>query len=149
MDYLTAQGIPYEVITHPQATSMIEAARGARLPTDQVAKGVLLEDEAGYLLAILPASHHIEMAELRRWLDRHLGLATEREVESLFGDCEKGAVPASGAAYGLDTICEDCLSDQPDVYIEAGDHRTLLHVAREDFAKLTSGAMRGRFSTLM
>ena len=145
-DYLAAQRIAYEVITHPQATSMIQVAECSKLPGDRVAKGVLLEDRAGYLLAILPASHQIELPELRRWLDRSLGLATEQELASLFEDCELGAVPAVGAAYGLDTVCEYSLSDQPDVYIEAGDHRSLIHIASPDFARLTKGAKRGRFS---
>jgi Ala-tRNA(Pro) deacylase len=35
---------------------------------------------------------------------------------------------------------------QPDVYMEAGDHETLLHMGHAQFARLTASAPHGRFS---
>jgi len=35
---------------------------------------------------------------------------------------------------------------QPEIYIEAGDHETLLHLGRAQFARLTANAQRGRIS---
>ena len=41
---------------------------------------------------------------------------------ALFKDCEFGAVPPLGLAYGMSTVIDDCLSEQPEIYFEAGDH---------------------------
>jgi Ala-tRNA(Pro) deacylase len=144
--YLESQGIAYDVITHERATSMLEAAQSAGLPGDCVIKTVVLEDDGGYMLAAVPASHHIRMGALRRALNRRAGLATEGEFADLFDDCELGAVPPVGAPYGLEVIVDDSLTDMPELYFEGGDHRTLVHVRHEAFERLMAGARHGRIT---
>lgn len=146
MDYLASHGVGYDVVTHPRAAHMSGAAHKAHVPSDSVAKGVLLEDANGYVLAVVPASHHVDLGQLHRWLNRPLGLATEPELAGLFEDCELGAIPPIGAAYGLETIFDDSLGERPDVYLEGGDHRTLLHVKGDDFLRLMAGTKHARFS---
>jgi Ala-tRNA(Pro) deacylase len=146
-DYLTAQGIAYDVVTHPRAMTMLEAARRATVPSDCVAKAVVLEDDDGYMLAVVPASRVIKFSRLRRLLDRRLGIATEPEIATLFADCDLGAIPATGAAYGLTTILDDSLAEQPDVYLEGGDHCSLVHISGADFRRLMAEAPHGRFSS--
>jgi Ala-tRNA(Pro) deacylase len=113
---------------------------------DCVAKGVLLRDETGYALAILPASHHIRLSELRSQLGDDVDLATEYEAAELFSDCSRGALPALGECYGLDMLVDDSIEKQPEVYFEAGDHGTLIHMSHAQFATLTATARHGRFS---
>jgi Ala-tRNA(Pro) deacylase len=106
----------------------------------------LLRDEVGYALAVLPASHHIRLAELRRQFGDDVALASEHEVEDLFQDCERGAVPAVGECYGLDMVVDDSIEEQPEIYFEGGDHETLVRMSRGQFANLTAAARHGRFS---
>jgi Ala-tRNA(Pro) deacylase len=145
-DYLASQGIAYEVVTHPRAVSMIEAARRAGLPGGCVAKGVVLEDRQGYVLAAVPAANKVAFRELEEALARRLELASEPEVASLFKDCDLGAVPPVGAAYGVDTVVDDLLRDQSDIYFEGGDHESLVHVSGEDFGRLMGRARHARIS---
>jgi len=67
----------------------------------------------------------------------------------LFRDCVLGAVPPVGPCYGLDVIVDDSIQEQPDVYLEGGDHVTLVHMSSAQFARLTAGAPHGRFSVHM
>jgi Ala-tRNA(Pro) deacylase len=46
----------------------------------------------------------------------------------------------------LETIVDDSIGAQPDIYMEAGDHETLLHLTHAQFARLTANAPHGRFS---
>jgi Ala-tRNA(Pro) deacylase len=145
-DYLAAQQIAYEVIPHAHTADSNGTARAAHVPGTSVAKAVVLKDKAGYVVAVLPASHHVAMSQLGRALDRRsLDLASESELKQLFTDCEPGAVPPLGAAYGLPTIVEETLAEQPDVYFEAGDHEHVIHVTRGEFLQLTSDAPRAHF----
>ena len=75
-----------------------------------------------------------------------VGLADENEIVQLFGDCAPGAVPPIGNCYGLDVIVDESIEAQPEVYMEAGDHETLLHMKHADFARLTAAAQHARFS---
>ena len=89
----------------------------------------------------------MNLGELHRQLNRNLGLATESELGGLFSDCEVGALPAMGPAYGLETVVDDELAEQPDIYFEAGDHEQLIHVSAEAFHTLMGDRIqRGRFS---
>ena len=38
------------------------------------------------------------------------------------------------------------IAEQPEVYLEAGDHSTLIRMDAIEFANLTADAMHGRFS---
>ena len=71
-------------------------------------------------------------------LNRNLVLACEEEFKALFEDCEVGAVPALGEAYGINVIWDDDLQYTADIYIEAGDHEHLIWLERRDFKKLMS-----------
>ena len=101
---------------------------------------------ARYLLAVLPACHRLQLGQLSKALHRDLGLATETEVATTFGDCALGAIPPAGVLYDLDTIVDEALLEQDDIYFEAGDHERLIHMNRGDFAKLLGDARRARFS---
>jgi Ala-tRNA(Pro) deacylase len=110
------------------------------VPGDCLAKGVVLRRDGGYLLAILPASHHIDMSGLKMQLGHKVDLASEDEIAQLFCDCARGAVPPVGECYGLEVIVDDSIEAQREIYIEGGDHTTLLHLGREQFARSTTAA---------
>jgi Ala-tRNA(Pro) deacylase len=145
--YLTDQGVEYDVLAHRPTQSSSETAQASHVSGDRIAKGVVLNTGDGYLLAVLPASHHVRLGQLKAYLNRPVGLATERETASLFADCEFGAVPAVGRPYGLEVILDDSLADQPDVYFEAGDHATLVHLTAEGFRKALGDVTHADFST--
>lgn len=145
-NYLDRSGIHYDVLPHSHTTSSIGTAKATGIPGDDVAKPVILGDENGYLMAVTPATHHIELGQLSRQLERRLGLATEQELASLFADCDLGAIPPIGEAYHLDVVVDDSLNNCSDVYFEAGDHTELIHVRGQDFQKLMQHARHGHFS---
>jgi Ala-tRNA(Pro) deacylase len=144
--YLAAKGIRYDLVKHNLTNSSMETAKACHVPRERVAKGVLLRDEIGYALAVLPASHHIRLAALRSQVGNDVHLASEYEAAELFEDCTRGAFPAVGECYGLDLIVDDSIEEQPEVYFEAGDHATLIHMSHAQFATLTATARHGRFS---
>jgi Ala-tRNA(Pro) deacylase len=145
-DYLAQHGISYKLIAHPHSQSSMETAQVSHVPGDRLAKGVVLEDDQGYLLAVLPSNCHVHIGDLSKQLARRLGLATEAEIKNLFADCELGAIPPVGAAYGMRTVVAEELTAQPELYLEAGDHEHLLHLSQSEFGRLMGNAAAGRFS---
>ena len=146
--FLDHNHIDYEIIHHAPAKTSLEAGLRSHLPPGRVAKSVLLEDERGYLLAILPAGCHLSFDAIGRLLDRSLDLATEHEIEGLFSDCALGAVPAMGEPYNIPMLVDDSLLRMPDVYFEGGDHEDLVHVKKDAFQRLMSAARHGRIRRL-
>jgi Ala-tRNA(Pro) deacylase len=148
-DYMAQQGIHYDVVAHPHTRSSMETAEAAHVPGDALAKAVILEDEEGYLMAVVPASHHIKLGKLRKQLRRELRLSTERDLARIFNDCVVGAIPPLGMIYGIPTIVDDALAERFDIYFEAGDHEKLIHLNGSEFEALYATSQHGRFSAHM
>lgn len=145
--YLAEQNIAYEVITHRPTPSSSRSAEASQISGDRVAKAVIVRDENRFTMAVLPASHHVKLGDLSNVLGRSVRLATEDETRTLFPDCSTGAIPSLGAAYGVDMVVDDSLAEQPEIYFEGGDHRSLVQVSAEQFFWLMQRAAHGRFST--
>jgi Ala-tRNA(Pro) deacylase len=148
-DCLRSKGSQYEIVHHPYSHSSIETAAAARIPGDRLAKTVLLEDEHGYVAAVLPSTYAVRLSELWAQTGRHLVLAKEVELRKLFKDCDAGALPPVCTAYGMYTYLDESLAQQPDVYFEAGDHEALIHMGTKQFLNLMDRAERARFARRM
>jgi Ala-tRNA(Pro) deacylase len=145
---LRKHGTSYELIPHPVTGSTHESALAAHVADDHIAKGVVVRDREGDALAVIPGNAWLDMDALNRETARAFELEDEGDLSRLFPDCAKGAVPALGAAYGLETFLDEALTSLANVYFEAGDHRHLLRVSGDAFAELLAGARRGHFSGL-
>lgn len=145
-EYLDAKNVRHDVVEHPRTMTASASAEAAHVPGAQVAKAVVLHDDAGYLIAVVPSTHRVELDALRDQLGRRLNLATEAEIGEIFDDCETGAVPAIGAAYGVRVLCDESLAAESEVHFEAGNHVELVRVDRPAFGTLMKDATWGRFS---
>ena len=145
-DYLKANEVQFDLLQHSHSGSSMQTAKASDVPVERVAKAVVLEDGRHAVMAVLPASRRLELRELRARSSPDLRLATETKLKYLFQDCEPGAVPPVGDAYGIETIWDDSLMEQPDTYFEAGDHETLVHMKTRDFIGLMKGARHMAFS---
>lgn len=145
--YLDQRGARYEIQAHELSRSSAETARAAHVLPRQVAKSVLLEDDDGCVMAVLPADRTVQLGELADMLGRkELHLASEERIASVLPDCERGAVPPVGMAWGIETVVDDELEANDVVYLECGDHQRLLRMSREEFRELMSDAQHGHFA---
>lgn len=145
-EYLEHMDIDYDVLHHnPTRTSMMSAEQ-CNISGEQLAKAVILCDENGFIMAILPSTHRLDLGQLQQRFHRPLGLATENELSGLFDDCAPGAVPPLSEIYGLDCIVDDSLTACDEVYFEAGDHEDIVRISGRDFRDLTTYAQHGHFS---
>ena len=147
--YLADRGVTYDLIPHELTTSSQDTVETSHVPADRLAKGILVRDRQGYLLAVLPASRHIQISDIRTDLGDQVGLASEDEVSAVFWDCARGAIPPFGECYGLEVIVDTHIDQQPELYCEAGDHMTLVRVSQAEFAKLNRLARHGAFTMLI
>jgi len=144
--YLEQRGTDYEICAHRHSRTSVESARAAHVLPHQVAKSVILEDDAGVVMAVVPADTQVMLREAAHLLGRSgLRLADEERVAELFSDCERGAIPPVGMAWGLPTLVDDELEENPEVYLECGDHERLLRMPRQGFRQLMQDARHGHF----
>jgi Ala-tRNA(Pro) deacylase len=145
--YLDQRGTRYEVSMHGHSHSSLETARCANVSPGQLAKSIILEDETGCVMAVIPADKIIMLGEFSRFVGRHrLRLAGEARIAALFDDCDPGAIPPVGMAWGLPTIVDDELEANDVVFMEGGDHERLLRMSHEQFHALMRAQPHGSFS---
>jgi Ala-tRNA(Pro) deacylase len=145
--YLEQSGARYDIRSHAHSRNSAETARLAHVPQHQLAKSVILEDEYGLVQAVVPADTRVQLGALARMLGRSsLRLSDERRLGMMFDDCEVGAVPAFGMLWGLETVVDEDLERNSDIYVECGDHEQLLHLTRMHFNSLMRGVRHGHFT---
>jgi Ala-tRNA(Pro) deacylase len=146
-DYLQQHGLRYELCRHEHSRTSAETARIAHVPQNQLAKAVMLEDDQICVMAVLPADKSVMPHEVAQLLGRQeLRLVDERRLSQFLEGCEPGAVPPVGLAWGMETVVDDELEQREVVYMEAGDHESLLRLTQDQFHALMHGAKWGRIS---
>ena len=144
--YLKNRSCNYDTLAHNRSESALDSAHQADVPVKQLVKAVVLKQENRFTLAAVPAMNKVMLPKLAELTGSPAVLAKEAQIKRIFGDCEAGAIPAIGQAYGLDVVWDDQLIESEDLYIEAGDHCNLIHLTREQFQKLLPAKKHGEIS---
>src|SRR5437588_12909189 len=92
--FLDETGVPYRMSHHRIAYTAQDLAAAEHLPGRQVIKPVVVRADGQFVMCALPASHRVDIGELRRQLQAEdVELADEPKLSELFPDCELGAEP--------------------------------------------------------
>lgn len=136
--YLHQTHVEFDIVQHRFTDNAYDTACSAHLPISNVVKAIVLRDQSHphYVIAAIPASNKLKISWVNSELNRDLVLAEEIELASQFPDCALGAISAIGQAYNLDIIWDDQLSQQPNLYIEGGNHEELVHLKKQQFIEL-------------
>lgn len=136
-ELLRQRGAACEVVPHRETFTSQEVAQASHLSGRSVAKVVVLRDETrDFLMAVLPASEHVEIEALRRITGRdQLEIAGEEDLRRLFPDCELGAMPPFGNLYGLPMYVDPCLREH-DIWFQAGNHHEIARMSFESYSRL-------------
>ena len=85
--YLQQSGAQYQVCMHAHSRTSAETARMAHVPEHQLAKSVILEDERGCVLAVVPADARVQVGAVARMLGRSsLRLSDETKIGTVFDE---------------------------------------------------------------
>lgn len=144
--YIEDHNVDYDVMHHPLTHCSQETAQVMHIKGNKLAKSVILEDDTGYVMAVLPSTHRLNRNALNSITHRDLQLTTEKDLQTLFNDCEVGAVPVTAEAYGMEWVVDKALLEQEEVYFEGGDHEHVFHMKGLDFKKLVNGAKSATIS---
>jgi Ala-tRNA(Pro) deacylase len=144
--YLDDKHIDYDVLVHKRTHCAQDTVRASHVPGERLAKAVVLTREGGFVVAVVPACAKVSLDTIERLLRCRVGMATEDEIAEIFPDCAAGAVPPVPEAYAVDAFIDVSLDEQPDVYLEGGDHRSLVHISGEQFRALMQGVQHARIA---
>jgi Ala-tRNA(Pro) deacylase len=136
VDYLRSHRVWFKTLLHPPASSAAKLASSLHVPGRTVAKTVLVKAGGDYVLTVLPSTSRIDMNRLSAALQREPGtvrLATAEEIVRSFPDCEPGAIPPFGRLYGLMTVLDAALVDQPEIVFGANTRHEGMRMRFADY----------------
>ena len=143
--FLDGAKVKYTAAKHPVVYTAQEIAAAQHIPGRQLAKCVLVKIEKGQVLAVLPASHLIDIPRLKTLLGaKTLSIAKEADIKALFPDVEVGAMSPFGNLYGVTVVVDRTLGDAPAIAFNAGSHTDTIKMRSDDFARLVK-AKTGAF----
>src|SRR5688500_17246277 len=135
--FLDEKGFRYQWSMHPDVYSAQALAAREHVPGHQVVKPVLINADGEFVLCALPASHKIDLEELRKELGAtEMRLADEDDLSEICADCELGAEPPIGWMFGLPTLIDESLFDDRRVTFQAGTHREAVTMSFLDYYRL-------------
>jgi Ala-tRNA(Pro) deacylase len=138
-EYLDKNNIKYVIIQHSIAYTTPEIAALAHIPGKELAKTVIIKMDGKMAMAVLPASYRVDFDSLKKALGaKKIEMATEKEFENIFSDCETGAMPPFGNLYDMDVYVAESLTEDNEITFNACSHRELIKLAYKDFENLVS-----------
>ena len=147
-EYLDSRNVPHEWLQHAQAFTAQEVAHSIHFSGKHLAKTILLSADGRLVMGVIPASHRLNLQELRTLLEaKRLEMVTEDELAKLFPDCELGALPPLGNLYGMEVWVDRALGESEDIVFCTGTHVDCVRMKYSDFAGLVTPRV-GCFSDL-
>ncbi len=135
--FLDSHDVKYVSIIHSPAYSAQAIAESAHIPGKELAKTVIVKIDDRFAMAVLPAAYRVHLGHLKVAVSAsHVELATETEVEDLFPDCEKGAMPPFGNLYDMEVYVAEQLTEDEEIAFSAGSHTELIRFTYKDFDRL-------------
>jgi Ala-tRNA(Pro) deacylase len=144
-DFLESRHIWFQTLLHAPMPTASQRAQSVHVPGRQVAKGVLIRAGESYALAVLPATARIDLARLSKVLAGPVSIAREDELERVFGDCERGALPPFGRLYGIPTIVDVSLGSGAEIVCVANSRHEGVRLRYRDYEALEA-PLRARFA---
>lgn len=145
--FLNEHNMDYRLVHHPKTDNSMATAILAYVSPRKLAKAVVLESRDGteYCMAVIPADHKLKVSWLNNTMKKHFHLANEDTLLELFEDCVVGAVPPLAEAYCLPSVWAVEFLDADEIFLEAGDHRSLIQLSGKHIRELN---VHGCFATI-
>ena len=136
-EFLDENNVKYVTMIHSKAYTAQEIAAACHIPGQMFAKTVILKADGKYVMAVLPATHRVNLDLFKQVAHvKEVELSTEEEFEKLFPQSEIGAMPPFGNLYDLPTYVDSSLSKDDEICFNATTHSEVIKMKYADFERL-------------
>ena len=136
-EFLDGNKVKYVTIRHSTAYTAQETAASAHIPGKELAKTVVLRIDGKMTMAVLPASHKLDIPLLKKAVGaRDVEIAHEPDFRDMFPGCDTGAMPPFGNLYGIDVLVDSLLAENAEIAFNACSHSELVKLKYADYVNL-------------
>jgi Ala-tRNA(Pro) deacylase len=136
-EFLRRSNVAYMVFPHTAAYTAQEEAAVTHVPGRDWAKAVVCFADGEPIQAVVPADREVDLEQLAELAGAgSVRLAFERELDWLYPDCERGAMPPFGPLYRQRVFVDDALAREEQIVFNGGTHKDAICMRYDDFAVL-------------
>ncbi len=136
-EFLDGNKVKYVTIRHSTAFTAQETAASAHIPGKELAKTVVLRIDGRMVIAVLPASHKLDIPLLKKVVGaRDVEIAHEADFRDMFPGCDTGAMPPFGNLFGMEVLVDERLAESEEIAFNACSHSELVRLKYADYVKL-------------
>jgi Ala-tRNA(Pro) deacylase len=136
-EFLDSRNVRYVTIIHSPAYTAQAIAHTAHISGKELAKTVILKVDGELAMAVLPATHKVNLDVLKDAINAgSVELAEERDFLDAFPGCELGAMPPFGNLWNMPVYVAQRLTEDEMIAFNAGSHTELVQLAYADFERL-------------
>ena len=137
-EFLRRANVAYMVFPHTAAYTAQEEAAVTHVPGRDWAKAVVCFADGEPIQAVVPADREVDLEQLAELAGAgSVRLAFESELDWLYPDCERGAMPPFGPLYRQRVFVDDALAREEQIVFNGGTHKDAICMRYDDFAALT------------
>jgi len=145
-EFLRRANVAYSVFPHAPAYTAQEEAAMTHVPGRDWAKAVVCFADGQPIQAVVPADLVVNLDRLAVLAKAaSIRLAREDELDWLFPECERGAMPPLGPLYRQAVFVDESLAAEERIVFNAGTHGDAVAMRYEDFATIAKPTV-GRFA---
>ena len=135
-EFLDQRGIAYKIYPHEKTFDAQHMAQSLHVPGRNIAKTVMARANGGakHVVLVLPATERVDLRRVSEALGgAEVHLATEPEIAGLCPGCEFGVVPIFGSQFGMQTMVDESIAKQQDIFFQGDKHDQTIRMRYEDF----------------
>jgi len=137
-EYLKQARVPYTTFRHPPAFTAQTEAAASHVPGWSWAKTVVCFADDEPILAVVPAPFVVDFEQLRLLVGASaVRLASELEFETMYPDCQTGAMPPFGNLFKQRVFVDQSFVGETEMVFNAGTHTDAIRMHFGDFADVT------------
>jgi len=145
-EFLRQANVAYTVFPHAPAYTAQEEAAVTHIPGRDWAKAVICFADGEPIQAVVPADLDVNLDRLLALAGAQaIRLAREDELDWLFPDCERGAMPPLGPLYRQRVFVDEALAEEDHIVFNGGTHADAVLMRYDDFAAIARPIV-GRFA---
>lgn len=115
LQHLEKHGKKFELLEHKTVYTALDLANTLKIKLDEVAKNLLIKVDRHFVIAILSATHNIDLKKLQVFLKKKgyeakvVAIPDEKALKKIFA-AKKGGMPAFGSLYKIPVVLEKKLA---------------------------------------
>jgi Ala-tRNA(Pro) deacylase len=133
-DMLQERGVAFAEEQHREVFTAQEVAQSEHVSGHRLAKVVVVVADGRPVELVVPASRRVILEEVERLLGTHeVRLASEAEMDRIFGDVETGAIPALRHWKDVEVVMDEAMKVDGEIVLHGGTHRDTVRLQFRDW----------------